>query len=389
MVASKSLPLYVKRAVGVFLTFTVSCLISWLPATDPPRNEIKNSLTTVVIDPGHGGKDPGAQGKFSLEKDITLKISLKLGKLIEENIPDVKVVYTRTTDVFPALHERAEIANKAEADLFISIHVNSSSNSAPSGTSSHVLGLHRTGENFDVAVRENSVILLEDDYETTYQGFDPSSDESYIIFSLMQNTYLKQSIEFASYVQDQFRDRSKRHDRGVVQQGLLVLARTSMPGVLIETGFISNPEEEKFLMSDYGQDLIASAIYRAFKQYKARIEENSRFTLDLSANQAQEKRPADSSIPDSLPENVIEFRVQIASSRNLIDTSPAEFKGHADVNVIEQGKWYKYVLGKGMTYHEALQRCTEIKTDFPDAFVVSLRNEKIIPLSEALLEINR
>jgi N-acetylmuramoyl-L-alanine amidase len=256
------------------------------------------------------------------------------------------------------------------------------------------LGLHRSGENFDVAVRENSVILLEDDHETRYQGFDPTSLESYIIFSVMQNTYLKHSIEFASYVQDQFRERSKRKDRGVVQQGLLVLAQTSMPGVLIETGFISNQEEEQFLMSEYGQDLIASAIYRAFKRYKVRIEENSKFTPEQAFAMEQEAPQAalfKETEPDAVEPNSDEivFRVQIASSKSRVDPEPSAFKGYEDVTVVQQGKWYKYALGNNLTYHEALDKCSSIKEDFPGAFVIAVKNNEIVPLNEALLEINR
>jgi len=358
------------------------------------EDDIKNSIKTVVIDAGHGGKDPGAIGRLAKEKDIALGIALKVGALIEEHVGDVNVLYTRTSDVFVELHERARIANQAEADLFISIHVNANTNTRPLGTSSHVLGLHRAGENFDVAVRENSVILLEDDYETRYQGFDPTSLESYIIFSVMQNTYLKHSIEFASYVQDQFRERSKRKDRGVVQQGLLVLAQTAMPGVLIETGFISNPEEEKFLMTEYGQDLIASAIYRAFKQYKIRIEENSKFTIDQALareqlNAEQELFTGDRGTEDQSIDNEIIFMVQIASSRNRIDPAPSAFKGYENVTVIQQGKWYKYAVGYNLSYHEALQRCSSVKADFPGAFVVAIKNDELVPLNEALIEINR
>ena len=230
-------------------------------------NDENNIIKTVVIDAGHGGKDSGALGKFSMEKDVVLAIALKVGEYIEKNIDNVRVIYTRKEDVFIPLHERAEIANKNNADLFISIHANGIPDPALFGTETLVLGLHRANENFEVAKRENSVILLEDDYTTRYEGFDPNSPESYIIFSLMQNIYLEQSISFAKDVQDQFRDRVKRVDRGVKQQGLLVLAQTSMPGVLVETGFITNRDEEKFLNSEEGQDYLASAIYRAFKVY--------------------------------------------------------------------------------------------------------------------------
>lgn len=393
MIAANSLPLFLKRLGGIFLVSLFSYFLSTVLASDP-ADEIKNTIRTIVIDAGHGGKDPGAVGRKAKEKDIALGIALKLGALIEENVKDVKVLYTRKSDVFVELHERARIANQAEADLFISIHVNANNNPVPFGTSSHVLGLHRSGENFDVAVRENSVILLEDDHETRYQGFDPTSLESYIIFSVMQNTYLKHSIEFASYVQDQFRDRSQRKDRGVVQQGLLVLAQTSMPGVLIETGFISNQEEEKFLMSEYGQDLIASAIYRAFKRYKVRIEENSRFTPEQAfAKEQQDPQTTlfsgtESDAAEHNDDEIV-FKVQIASSKNRVDPEPSAFKGYEDVSVVQQGKWYKYALGSNLSYHEALEKCSNIKKDFPGAFVIAVRDNEIVPLNEALLEINR
>lgn len=389
MLSANSLPLYVKRAGAAFLISALSYLNIFSQASALPPDDIQNTIRTVVIDAGHGGKDSGAVGKRAKEKDIALKIALKLGKLIEDNVSDVKVIYTRKTDVFVELYERANIANKAEADLFISIHVNSSTKPTPTGTSSHVLGLHRTGENFDVAVTENSVILLEDDYETTYQGFDPTSLESYIIFSVMQNIHLKQSIEFASYVQDQFREKSRRNDRGVVQQGLLVLAQTAMPGVLIETGFISNPDEEKFLMTDYGQDLIASGIYRAFKQYKNRIEENSQFTIDQSVPALNNQSLIDNDgITNEQNDDKIVFMVQISSSRTLVDISPSSFQGLQDVRVLEQGKWYKYAVGNNLSYHEALEKCSEVKSKYPDAFVIAVRQNKVIPLSDALIEIN-
>ncbi len=393
MVAANILPIHDKRPGRIFL-ISVICYFILTPVDAQLEGDTKNSLKTVVIDAGHGGRDPGALGRKAKEKDIALNVTLKLGALIEENIDDVRVLYTRTTDVFVELHERARIANQAEADLFISIHVNANTNPRPLGTSSHVLGLRKVGENFDVAVRENSVILLEDDHETRYQGFNPSSLESYIIFSVMQNTYLKQSIEFASYVQDQFRERSKRQDRGVEQNGFLVLAQTAMPGVLIETGFISNPEEEKFLMSDYGQDLIASAIFRAFRQYKIRIEENSKFTSDPvyaneTLNAEQEFFARTEADEKQIAQDEIIFMVQVASSRNRIDPEPSAFKGYKHVTVIQHGKWYKYAVGKNLSYHEALNKCSSVKEDFPGAFVIAVRNNELVPLNEAIVEINR
>ncbi len=229
-------------------------------------------VKTVVIDPGHGGKDPGAVGKFSKEKDITLAIALKVGYYIKRCCPDVKVIYTRTTDVFVPLYKRAEIANKANADLFISIHANSSKNHRAYGAATYVMGLHKDQDNLYVAMTENKSIKLEKNYKDVYDSFDFNSPEAYIIFSLYQNAYLDLSLQFAQLVQDQFRDRARRRDLGVHQAGFLVLWRTTMPSVLIEVGYISNPAEERYLNSKYGQDIIASAIYRAFKQYKFSFE---------------------------------------------------------------------------------------------------------------------
>ena len=200
---------------------------------------------------------------------------MKAGKYIEDNFKDVKVIYTRKTDVFIPLMERAEIANSNKADLIISIHVNSIDNKQIAGSMTLVLGLHRAGENFEVAKKENSVIMLEDNYNVKYAGFDPNDPESYIMFSLMQNLYFDQSINLAALVQDQLRQRAQRIDKGVRQQGLLVLAQSAMPGIMIETGFISNPAEESYLMSDSGQDYIASAIFRAFREYKDLVESKS------------------------------------------------------------------------------------------------------------------
>lgn len=227
----------------------------------------------VVIDAGHGGKDPGTVGKRGKEKDITLKVALKLGNYIEKNIPGVKVVYTRKTDKFIELYDRATIANEAKADLFISIHVNAIPNKAAhSGTETYVMGLHKTESNLEVAKRENSVIMLDDNYKEKYEGFDPGSAESYILFSLTQNAYLESSLLFADKVENQFKNRVGRRSHGVKQAGFIVLWKTAMPSVLIETGFITNEKEEAFLLSENGQDLLASGIYRAFKEYKAQIE---------------------------------------------------------------------------------------------------------------------
>lgn len=384
------MPIYIKR---VFHTFLVSTFLAFLAfpsqgiakGVDPPKG-----IRTVVIDAGHGGKDPGAVGKRGKEKDIALAIALKLGKYIEENIPDVKVIYTRKTDMYPKLIERANIANEAEADLFISIHVNAlPSKPKTQGTMTLVLGQHRLEENFDVAVRENSVILLEEDYETVYENFDPTSAESYIMFSLMQKTYFKQSIEFGDYVQDQFRERANRKDHGVREQGLLVLAQTSMPGVLIETGFITNEEEEKYLLTQYGQEIIASAIYRGFKEYKEEIDRRSNLTVVVENEAANAEVSKKQDKPRAPSADRIIFSIQLASSKNKIATEPSSFKGYKEVRVIQDGRWYKYMVGTETSYHAALERCKLIKSDFPDAFVVASKGGKILPMNEALEEMNR
>lgn len=224
---------------------------------------------TMVIDAGHGGKDPGAIGKTSKEKDINLKVALALGKLIEDNLKDVSVVYTRKTDVFVELDQRANIANKNKADLFISIHTNASAgNKTVKGTETYTLGMHRAASNLEVAKRENSAIMLEKDYEEKYEGFNPKSAESYIIFELMQDEYMKQSVSLADKIQKQFVSTAKRSNRGVYQAGFLVLRATSMPSCLVELGYISTPEEENYLNSQEGINNLSKSIYNAIKQYK-------------------------------------------------------------------------------------------------------------------------
>jgi len=229
-------------------------------------------VDVVVIDAGHGGKDSGTRGKQILEKDVALKIALKVGHYIEKNIPGVKVIYTRKTDTYIPLDERANIANRANADLFICIHANSMPGGRAIGTETYVMGLHKDASNFEVAKRENSVILMDENYKERYEGFDPDSPESYILFSLTQSAYQESSLLFAQKVEDQFKHRVGRNSRGVKQAGFVVLWRTTMPSVLIETGFLSHPTEEQFLATERGQDLIASGIYRAFKEYKTEVE---------------------------------------------------------------------------------------------------------------------
>jgi len=240
-------------------------------------------VNTVVIDAGHGGFQPGTVGKFSKEKDITLKVALKVGGFIEQNLPGVKVIYTRKKDVALGLDERAKIANDNHADVFISIHANSLPENVPEarkqaiyGTETYVMGLHKSAANFEVAKRENSVILLEENYEEKYAGFDPGSPESYILFSLNQSATQEASILLASKIEDQFKVKAGRRSLGVKQAGFMVLWMTSMPSVLVEIGYLSNTKEEKELNDDQVQDYLASAIYRAFKEYKMQIESVNR-----------------------------------------------------------------------------------------------------------------
>lgn len=229
-------------------------------------------IKTIVIDAGHGGHDVGCLGIHSKEKEVTLALALKTGKMIEENFPDVKVIYTRKTDVFIGLMERANIANKAKADLFISFHCNANKNKAAYGAETYAMGLHVSEANLSVAKRENEVILLEDNYEKNYDGFDPSSTEAYIIFSLYQNVNIDKSLYLASKVQEQFTTKLKRYNRGVKQAGFIVLYKTNMPSILIESGFLTNKAEEEFLTSTEGQDNIAKSVYLAFKTYKEDLE---------------------------------------------------------------------------------------------------------------------
>jgi N-acetylmuramoyl-L-alanine amidase len=266
-----------RRITLIIIIFTISIFLGKIGFSQE-----KTSISKVVIDAGHGGKDPGTIGKKSQEKNVTLQIALKLAEEIRSQCKGVTVICTRTTDEFIELHERAEIANRSKADLFISIHCNANPKHTFQGAETYVMGLHRTEANLEIAKKENAAILLEPDYSTNYNGFDPNSDESYITFTLFQNAFLEQSTRFASIVQDEMKDRVGMNDRGVRQAGFLVLYKTTMPSVLIETGFLSNPDEEKFLTSEKGQQYIASAICRAFRKFKARMEGNGKELASLN-----------------------------------------------------------------------------------------------------------
>src|SRR5687767_14721194 len=257
------------RIIGLTaLLIAITLLNSGSTYTPPPDSKVD----VVVIDAGHGGHDNGTHGKLLKEKDVALNIALKVGTYIEKNIPGVKVIYTRRDDRYLALDERADIANRNKADLFICIHANANPNTKAFGTETFVMGLHKDEDNLAIAQRENSVILMDENYEERYEGFNPSSPESYILFELIQSAYQESSLKFAQKVEGQFKDRVGRLSRGVKQAGFVVLWRTTMPSVLIETGFLTNSTEEKFLAGEEGQELIASGIYRAFKEYKSEVD---------------------------------------------------------------------------------------------------------------------
>jgi N-acetylmuramoyl-L-alanine amidase len=366
----------VKRTV---LFFGIAFLI--LPLAEISAQRHHHSIKKVVIDPGHGGKDPGAVGKKSKEKDIVLSIALKTGKYIEENLKDVEVIYTRKTDEFVELFRRAEIANESNADLFISIHCNASRSPSPFGAETFVMGLHRSQDNLEVAKKENAAILLEEDYEVTYGGFDPNSAEAHIVFSLYQNAYLEQSLEFSRLVQNQFRERVNRNDRGVKQAGFLVLYKIAMPGVLIETGFLSNLKEEQFLMSEQGQTYIASAIFRAFREYKENVEKAGYVQqLAHSGNPVNNTNPSGSDV-----DGRIFFRVQFAaSSEDLPLNSPAFQSLNHVKKYLHQGL-YKYTSGEEATLEAALKhRDFMVRKGYKDAFVVSFLNEERIAIDKAV-----
>jgi N-acetylmuramoyl-L-alanine amidase len=336
----------------------------------------------IVIDAGHGGKDPGALGSISREKDITLAIALKTGEYLENNLKNVKILYTRKSDSFVELRDRAEYANKNKADLFISVHANWAGTKSIRGTETYIMGLAKDEQNLEVAIKENEVILLEDDFSTKYEGFDPKSTESYIMFTSMQNIFQEQSTGLASNVQSQFKSRAGRIDRGVKQAGFWVLYMTTMPSVLIETGFITNSDEEKYLVSKEGQDFIASAIFRAARDYINDVDKKS--NISTMMDPAPETRIDTASLPAVPLTDQITFMVQISTSSERRDLKPENFKGIKDVVEISSSNRYRYAAGSYMKYSDAAYFRKKIENLYPDAFVIAVRNGKILPLLEAL-----
>ena len=336
----------------------------------------------VVIDAGHGGKDPGALGAHSLEKNINLAIALKTGQYIEKNITNVKVLYTRDSDVKIDLRDRPDFANKNKADLFISIHSNWAKNKNVKGTETYIMGPAKDEQNLEVAMKENEVMLLEDDFSTKYEGFDPKSPESYIMFTVMQSTFQKQSTLLASLIQEQFKNRINRVDRGVQQAGFWVLYMTTMPSVLIETGYITNADEEKYLCSKEGQDYIASAIYRATKEYLYEIDKKTNISaLTVSS----ENQDGDSTATNTeLSDSGLCFMVQIVSSPDEKEINADNFQGLNDITELSSSGWFRYASGKFKNYPDAVDHRKKLSLIYPDAFVIAVENNKILPLQDAL-----
>lgn len=328
---------------------------------------------TVVLDAGHGGKDPGRPAKNFSEKDIALSIVLKLGERLKSE-KDINVVYTRDKDVFVDLKERGRIANDADADLFVSIHCNAFHTQAD-GAETYVLGLHANKQNFEVAKHENSVIFLEDNYQEKYEGFDPNSPEAVIGMTLMQEDFLDQSLFLASNIQTNFREDLKRTDRGVKQAGFVVLHQTYMPSVLIETGFITNSSEGAFLNSKNGQDKIADAIFGAIKRYKK----------SLDANLVIEERPVVEEISNKRVYPGVDFKVQISSGKKKLDLEPYNFRGLKGVEREKIGGFYKYYYGVSSDYDEILKVQNEArKAGFGQAFVIAFKNEARVAITDII-----
>lgn len=381
-----------------------------------PVLQAREKTFTVVIDAGHGGKDPGARGTVINEKEINLSVALKLGDKISASHDDVKVIYTRKTDRFIELDERANIANRNKADLFISIHTNSvKKGSTARGTETYTLGLARTDENLAVAMRENSAILLEDNYEQKYEGFDPNSSESYIIFEFMQNKHMEQSIGFASEIQKCFVS-AKRADRGVRQAGFLVLRKTSMPSVLVELGYISNRDEERFMKSSDGQNKLANALFDAFTRYKKEYDrkqggvsggDSSSGSVTTSvetsyfADEQVEEGVAPGSEQDilnrkkkssvssqkrqstttaartkSVTTGKIVYKVQILTSDKKLSSGAKVFKGYKNVDYFVEKGIYKYTCGETTDFDSIRKLRRQVAKDFKDAFIVAFKDGK-------------
>ena len=381
---------------------------------------------TLVIDPGHGGHDAGAIGSFSKEKNINLNVALAFGRYVERNCPDVKVIYTRKTDVFVTLHGRADIANKAKADLFVSIHTNALPKGRISrGMETYTLGMHRAADNLEVAKRENEVILQEADYKERYQGFDPNSAESYIIFEFLQDNNMQRSVDLAKLVQQNVCSVANRPNKGVKQAGFLVLRETSMPSCLIELGFISTPDEERLLNNDTSIDNIARGIYNAFVAYKrtysnsdvaykaeepvafpaetsplpapaqrdrttmVRTEAGTDYATEPTPTEAAAPRPTEDSPAETAAEGEIIFKVQIFVSDIALRSNDPRFKGRRDVDSYNEGGMVKYTIGRSTSFNEANNLRKQLDPSFAGCFVIAFKDGQKMNINEAIREWRR
>jgi N-acetylmuramoyl-L-alanine amidase len=359
-----------------------------LLASTMPKSAANSAVTKVVIDAGHGGKDPGniGTGRYKItEKTIALNVALQVGNYIKEAFPEVEVLYTRDDDTFVPLHERTKFANTNGADIFISIHCDAFTRESAQGCGSYVMGPAKTEANLRMAQKENAAILLEDDQKENYGDFDPNSPEGLIELSLRQNTHIHQSLRFAKHVQDQMRTRVGRTDRGVRQAPFWVISFTTMPSVLIELGFLTNKEEEDFLNSDDGQTYLASAIYRAFKKYKSDLEK-----IEASIEEEPREEPAPEASPEVNPSkessSAVVFKVQLLSSSSRKEPTPENFNGLEKVEMIQDNDLYKYLYGAADSYKSAKELQKDVrKTGYKGAFIVAFDADgKRMPLDKAI-----
>ena len=365
--------------------FSVLLLLSFCSLSTSALDKDGNFV--IVIDPGHGGKDPGAISGKNTEKSINLNVALKMGQLIEKNCSKVKVIYTRKTDVFIELNRRGEIANKANADLFVSIHTNSAKSSSARGAETYLLGVeeNRTSANLSVAMEENKAILYESDYQTRYEGYDPKSPESQIIFEFMQNEHQKESLKFAGMVQKQMVNHAKRSDRGVHQAGFLVLWKTAMPSILVELGFISNADDCRYMTSQKGVEELSTSLYRAFVSYLGEYRKQTSKSVNLSEIASD---PSDSPITgprqnSDAKTGLPQYRIQFLLSKEPLKNNDNRIINLPDVQYYVEGGQYKYTCGNTSDYNEITKLQAEVRKRYKDAFVIAFLNNKKITVKEA------
>lgn len=360
---------------GLLASLLLVATCKTVVAQEVNGNARSKELTTIILDPGHGGKDPGALGRKSKEKDIVLNVAKRVGKLLNDSLPSIKVVFTRKTDVFIPLDQRAKTAASNSADIFVSIHANSTKDRTVTGAETYLLGQHRSKDNLEVAQKENSVVTLEENYETKYEGFDPTQPESIITFAGLQSDYINKSIDMAVSLQKGFA-KLGRADRGVRQAGFLVLRQVAMPSVLIELGFISNADEERYMASEKGSQELAESIYYSIKAFKSNYD--GRKVVIKSENELAPPVPAKPKV-DLWPAG-INFRVQVAATRNKVEVDSA---GVGPVSTLKDGDVTKYMVGIVANYDDAQRLLEKLKTKYPGCFLVAFDGKEKMPLRAA------